>query len=62
MRDYLPDIPIGGTGRVLLLFRKGSEDDQLLADSVKRFRADLELQRPDGNAIEWDEVIDYSHG
>jgi hypothetical protein len=62
MRDYLPDIPIGGAGRVLLLFRKGSEDDQLLADSVKRFRADLELQRLDGNAIEWAEVIDYSHG
>jgi hypothetical protein len=62
MRDYLPDTPIGGTSRVLILFRKFSEDEQDSADSVKRFRADLELQRLDGNAFEWDEVIPYEHG
>jgi hypothetical protein len=59
LRDCLPDTPIGGTGRVLIMFSKYSKKEQKSADGRKRFRADLELQRLDENAIDWDEVIPY---
>jgi hypothetical protein len=60
MQGHLPDTPIGDTGRLLFLFRKFSGKEQDSADSVKRFRADLELQRLD--PTERDEVISYEHG
>jgi hypothetical protein len=41
------------------MFSKYSKKEQKSADGRKRFRADLELQRLDENAIDWDEVIPY---
>jgi hypothetical protein len=60
LRNCLRDTPIGGTGRVLILTRDCPKAYQGSAYCNKRFRAAFELQRLDGNAIKWDEVIPYN--